>query len=107
MYKQLYKLFPRQIGIPFRITCNNSSEFYSSINEYKTTHRVFASVYNYNSNQSYIDQFLELDKVYFDIDGLTPDIREEVTRFSNKLLSEDIKHLVVYSGGGFSYIFVD
>lgn len=101
MYKNLYSLFPRQIGIPYRITCNNASDFYHTINEYKFTKRVYASVYNYISNPEYINNFLMVDKVYFDFDGLTDDVRNEVARFSNSLHDEDIKHLVVFSGGGF------
>lgn len=101
MYKELYSLYPRQIGIPFRITCENKSEFYSNINRYMKQYRVYASIYNYISNDSYIKNNLAVDKIYFDFDGLEDHVRNEVKTFAEKLYSENIKHTVIYSGGGF------
>jgi len=60
---------------------------------------VFASVYNYIPNSTYIKDLLNVDKVYFDFDGVTPDVYQEVKNFIEEL--GNIKHVVIFSGGGF------
>jgi len=106
IYSELYADFPRQVGFPFRITCKNSSEFYKIINEKKTQKRVFASVYDYINNSFHIEKVLKLDKVFFDFDGLTQDVYDEVSLFSHELKEHNIRHLVCFSGGGFHiYVF--
>jgi hypothetical protein len=106
IYSVLYPSFPRQLGFPYRVTCKNNSEFYTTIKKNIKHRRVFASVYNYVNNPFHINKILNLDKIFFDFDGLTDDVVSEVEQFVFNLKKDNIKHLVCFSGGGFHvYIF--
>ena len=94
------------MGFPYRVTCHNNTEFYNIINKNLKSKRVFASVYNYVNNPFHINKLLNLDKIFFDFDGLTNDVISEVEKFIYNLKQDNIKHLVCFSGGGFHvYIF--
>lgn len=101
IYNELYGSFPRQIGIPYRIDCITKNDFYTNINKYYKYKRVYASIYNYINNPAYIKNMLMVDKIFFDFDGLTHDVYNEVASFIHNLTQDGIKHLPLFTGGGF------
>lgn len=106
IFKLLYPTFPRQVAIPYRITVSTPDEFYATINKYKDTKRVFASLYNYTGAQEYDKAFLNVDKIFFDFDG--DYAYADTCKFVRYLIKCKLRFLVLYSGGGFHvYLFAD
>jgi hypothetical protein len=103
MYDMLYKSFPRQIAYPYRKTVEEE-EFYSFIDRLNGKVRIFSSVYNFTAN-SVFDKFnLDLDKIFFDFDG--EKAIENAKLFAKCLIEQNLKHLILFSGGGFHiYLF--
>lgn len=101
IHKLLYDSFPRQIAIPYRITTNTSEEFYEQINRYKSYKRVFATIYNYTSSEVYDNAFLNVDKIFFDLDGEKSFV--EAVKLSNEFGRRNMRYLMLYSGAGFHF----
>lgn len=103
MYGMLYKSFPRQIAYPHRKTVDEA-EFYSIINRLNGKVRIFASIYNFTANPEFDRINLDLDKVFFDFDG--DNALDHTKRLAFHLRRADLKHLILFSGGGFHvYLF--
>ena len=99
----LYDQFPRQVAIPYRINCNNESEFIEEINKYNGHKRVFTSVYNFNTTEE--DTEIILDKVFFDFDG--ENAYNSIVSAYEYLKEHNLKFTMFFSGGGFHlYIFL-
>jgi hypothetical protein len=103
MYDMLYSSFPRQIAYPHRKTVEED-EFYSLINRLNGKVRIFASVYNFTANPVFDKINLDLDKIFFDFDG--DQAKDNLMALTFHLRKLDLKHLILFSGGGFHvYLF--
>ncbi len=103
MYDLLYSTFPRQIANPYRKTVDKK-EFYSTINRLNGKVRLFSSVYNFTGSQHFDKISLDLDKIFFDFDGT--EAFENMMAFTFHLREANIKHLLLFSGGGYHvYVF--
>lgn len=91
----LYRYFPKQIGIPYRIVAKDKIEFYNLINTNNGKRRIFASLYNYGDANS----TLLLDKIWFDMDSKNS--FDVIKKFHDWAKKNDYMHLMVFSGGGF------
>lgn len=101
---KLYNRFPRQIGIPYRYTFNDYSQFYNFINRKKFHHRIYASLYNYTGDDVTDKKNLMVDKIFFDLDN--DKCFENVKLLHEKAMENNYKHCIFFSGGGFHfYIF--
>jgi hypothetical protein len=105
MYNILYPDFPRQISLPQRKTVDRGL-FYSMVNKYNGIKRIFASIYNYTGNPAFDNLNLNINKVFFDFDGVNA--LAEVRKLTACLQNNGFKHIVLFSGAGFHvYLFVD
>ncbi len=103
MYDLLYSTFPRQVAYPYRKTVDRK-EFYSTINRLNGKVRLFSSVYNFTGSQHFDKISLDLDKIFFDFDG--PEAFENTMAFTFHLRKANLKHLLLFSGGGYHvYLF--
>jgi len=97
--KHLYRYFPRQIGVPYRINAMSKKDFYENVNKHNGKRRVFATIFNYvNSSQQ---QPLLIDKVWFDMDSENG--FENLKKLHAWAKENSYKHLLVFSGGGFHF----
>ena len=101
-YNFLYNKFPRQIAFPYRKTVDNKTEFYKMINKYNGIKRIFASVYNYTGNSNFDLLNLDVDKIFFDIDGESKSL-EEAKKLADYLLKKNYRFTIIFSGGGFHF----
>lgn len=94
--EELIPDFPREIGIPFRIRVDSLQEFIKRVKELNGTKRIFYRLYNLNTNL--------VDKLFFDCDSCKA--YENVKKLKEYCKQKNLKHMVVFSGGGFHfYIF--
>ena len=103
--KELYDiLFP---NFPFQIAPNgkrrsvyNWEQVFQIINTWNGYKRLFYSLYTLPH------EVVQVEKLFFDFDGLNK--WEEIRRIHEQLLNDNIKHLILFSGGGFHlYIFTE
>lgn len=100
--KKLFNKFPREIAFPKRFIIHNSIDFYHHINNGNSIKNVYSSLYECDEQGKY--QHSEIDKIFFDFDS--DKSYDDICLLHNKLSEENIKHLMVFSGGGFHlYIF--
>lgn len=92
----LYDQFPREIGIPYRITVHTMKGLLDIVNDYNTIKHLYFSLYQ-KINNSY--QNVYVDKIFFDFDGETAIIN--CIKLHKFCMKENIKHVMFYSGGGF------
>jgi hypothetical protein len=93
----LYDRYPRQFAVPNRVDINSISELYENAYKYSQTTRCFVSVYNY----TYGCRDVIIDKAILDIDPSVPTFYEDTIKISEFLETQNYKHIVVFSGGGF------
>ena len=100
--KNLYKHFPREIGVPWRLFAQNKREMLRMINRYNGIKTVYYSLYDCGNNKNY--DLCQLDKIHFDFDN--HDAINCVEKLHKHCLKIDIKHLMIFSGNHFQfYIF--
>jgi hypothetical protein len=92
----LYKYFPKQVAIPYRLLARNKEEFYALVNKHNGKRRVFASLYNYTGSEN---SSLLIDKIWFDLDS--PQSFENIKKMHDWAKTNDYMHIVAFSGGGF------
>lgn len=97
----LFNSFPREFGLK-RTIAKDKEEFINLINRYNGIVNCYSNVYKITPNGGYGDT---IDKLFFDLDN--PKTCWEATkRMHNTLCKEDIKHVVLLSGGGYHvYVF--
>jgi hypothetical protein len=90
--------FPRKIGIPNKMVCNNSSEFLKHYTHFNgTVPKLYIGLYGCDTNGEMGN--VTLDVVGFDMDGSTG--FDSMKKFHSYLLENDIMHSVMFSTGGF------
>ena len=95
----LYRHFPRQIAVPYRINVKNQKEFYAAINKHNGKRRVFSSLYNYTNGSQ--GEKLLVDKIWFDMDSTSG--FEALKKFVSWAEECEYRYLPVFSGGGFHF----
>ncbi len=94
--EELIPDFPREIGVPYRIKVESLQEFIKLVKALNGTKRIFYRLYNLNTNL--------VDKIFFDCDSCYAYFK--VKKLKEYCVQRDLKHMVVFSGGGFHfYIF--
>ena len=107
------KYFPREVATPRRRVVRNWAEFKKFFERYKDVTDIYTSVYGYDklkeSGMKPESHTAIVDKVFFDLDPEDePDkCWQNVKRLHRFLKERNIKHNIVFSGGGFHiYVFV-
>tara|TARA_Y100000310_G_scaffold267782_1_gene279979 strand:- start:11600 stop:12610 length:1011 start_codon:yes stop_codon:yes gene_type:complete len=109
--EKLFNRFPREIAPPRRIV-NSMDEFYNWVNKHNGMKRdLFTTVNSYTNHElrdgrvMVGEKDIAIEKLFFDFDGLHT--YGEVVKLHKFCMDKDVKHCVVFSGGGFHfYIFV-
>lgn len=101
--KELYKYFPKEIGVPSRKYCGTPEKFFDEFRKANGTwNKVYFSLYDciqnkVNKENSY--DFCKLHMVSFDIDNGK---KLENTRKIHKILLDmNIRHCIIFSTSGF------
>ena len=97
LWNLLYNRFPRQFGTPARVDIKSMSELCQKAQSYCGTTRCFVSVYDY----TYQNKTPIIDKSFLDLDPSEPSFYEDALKVSDFMESEDDKHIILFSGGGF------
>jgi len=100
--KPLIENFPREVGSPTRILVNTKQEFYDYINKYNGIKNIYFALYQCDNEKKY--DTAHIDKIYFDLDPVETDPEKcclDAKHLHNHLLDENIKHVMLFSGGGF------
>ena len=107
--KGLFNSYPREMGFPERTGAyrciENFKEFAKAIDAFNGRKNVYATIYSFkkiNNGKFYkypdYDTAI-VDKVFFDLDSKNS--VENIQTIHKILLAEDIKHTLIFSGGGF------
>lgn len=123
---KMYKKYPREIGIPRRITVMSEKEFYEKINKYYKYNNMFTSIYGFKNfhvieekgngffKHDYTRKKINyesavVDKIFFDFDptdNLTLfDVFLQTIKFHKHLLEKKTLHCIHFSGDGF-HVFI-
>ena len=96
--KNIFPSFPFEIAFPARVKVYDWQDVAYYVNKWNGIKRLYYSLYS-------VSEDAVLDKVWFDFDSHKA--YDIVLKFHDWLKSKNVKHSVVFSGGGFHlYIFI-
>ena len=102
LWRLLFPKLPFEIAMPYRQTVKTLTDALSIIRTYNGVKRLFFSLYTLDSLPQ--RQNPPIDKIWFDFDS--PNAQRAAQKMLDCVNGENLKHLIVFSGGGFHfYIF--
>jgi len=100
--KGLIGNFPREVGFPERQMCPDKKTFYHLINKYNKKKNLYWAVYQCDKDRKYDRSSINI--IFFDFDSSKAFV--DICKLHNYCSEQDIKHMMVFSGGGYHfYIF--
>lgn len=90
--------FPREVAFPFRRLVKTEKEFYELINKHNKLKNIYYSLYSCDEKHNF--ECTTIDKCAFDFDSENPCelIANEILPFHEKLMRDNLKHYIMYSG---------
>jgi len=94
----LFNEFPREVAFPSRKVVFSKEEWLREVNCNNGRKRVFTSLYNSQTNG---ESSIHIDKIWFDLDS--ENSLDNVKKMHSYCLEKDLRHVTVFSGGGFHF----
>jgi hypothetical protein len=95
LISEIYKGFPRQVGLPNRLDVNNYNELEDIIKTWNKKKRIWIALYKYSYTNT--SDFI-IDKLWLDFDQ---DPYANVMVLHTWLVQHDYRHFIIFSGNGF------